>query len=401
MTSDSFSYGDIGDTLVGSSIDLIENMHEPDNGFGRSVDTCFQFTPDAMGDFVVVGADKTDKGGPESGSVSVWSYNGAEMVLRHVFFGPEENARFGYSVAGLRDANADGASDLVASTFFGESIEVHSGAALFTAEAAYAAAPAPELNPILIELSPIYTVSGDSVVGINVRSAGDFDNDESDDFIIGGILTQSQETSGARVYAGVDGSILKRLPGDESEFFEGASVCGVGDNDHDGFDDVAVASFLTQETRVFQGRTGADLLGYKGETLANGFEDGFGIAVGSAGDVNQDGIPDWCLGTTDDVVLVYSGSRFFQFGDTLTGNISTADDADEIMLKGLEAARLKLEVTAMGGLKPKVAIFDNRGEKVATIKFQENAAAQKKKFDVPKTGYYRFVVTGRDGTTGA
>lgn len=387
-----------------SNEDLLVNMHEPDNGFGRSVDTAYDFLLEGS-DMVVIGADKTDKNGPEAGSASVWSYDATLAIpgfrIRHIYFGAEANLRFGYSVAGLRDANADGFSDFVAASFLGSQTEVHSGMLLNILEMAAESDTSGTLNPVLDPIGALNTLEASSIVGVNVRAAGDFDNDESEDIIVGGILTADANTAGARVYSGADGAALSQLPGDPFDFFEGSSVSGIGDTDHDGYDDVVVASFLTQQTRVFQGRTGNDLLGYRGETLANGFEDGFGFGVGAAGDVNADGIADWCLSTSGNTAHIYSGARFFLLGDTLTGTVAAANDADEIMLKGLAGSELKITMNGVtGGLQPKVAIFDNRGEKLATLKFQANANGQKKVFEVPETGYYRLVVTGRNDTLG-
>lgn len=379
--------------------DLFVNMHENDNGFGRSVDTANDMVQ-AGQDWVVIGADKTDKNGPEAGNASVWGINGAGMFqLQHVYFGALPNTRFGYSVTGLRDVDADGFSDVAIASFFGDQTEIHSGSLL--AELIEAAQTDLMTNPVLDELAPLQTIKAKSIVGVNLRSAGDFNNDESEDIIIGGILANGNSTAGAVVYSGEDGSVLARLPANDAEFFEGSSVASVGDSNNDGYDDVVVASFLTKQTRVFQGRTGKDFLGYKGETLADDFEDGFGFAVGNAGDVNNDGVADWCVSTTGNTVHVYSGALLFLLGDTLEGTVADPEDQDEAMLLSLKGATLKITMNGVnGGLKPRVRIIDSNGDKLATLKFKANANGQKKKFKIPSTGYYRLVVAGREGTLG-
>lgn len=387
---------DFANTGVGAA--LLQNLHEPDNGFGRSVDSAFDFLGKGS-DMVLIGADKTDKNGPEAGSASVWEWTGAGFTIRHVFFGAEPNARFGYSVAGLSDGDGDGFSDVVIASFFGGQTEIHTGAPLV--ELIEAASMDPTLNPVLEPIPPRATLALDSIAGVNIRAAGDYDNDEAEDIIVGGVLLNGDSTSGAEVYSGEDGTLLARLPGDDQEFFEGASVASVGDTNRDGFDDVVVASFLTQETRVFEGRTGNSFLGYRGETLADGFEDGFGFAVGAAGDVNQDGIADWCVSTTGNTVHVYSGALLFDLGDTIEGTVVDATDQDEAMLRSLKGATLRITMNGVnGGLKPRVNIFDSKGTKLASFKFQQNANGQKKKFKIPETGYYRVSVRGRGGSTG-
>ena len=96
---------------------------------------------------------------------------------------------------------------------------------------------------------PLFTFDGDSLgdqFGSSVSGAGDVDGDGFADVIVGAVLDDNNgESSGsARVFSGVDGSVVYNLNGDSANDFFGNSVSGAGDVNGDGFDDLIVGCLL-------------------------------------------------------------------------------------------------------------------------------------------------------------
>ena len=89
--------------------------------------------------------------------------------------------------------------------------------------------------------------------------------------------------------------IRGQLPGDRF----GSSLTAAGDLDGDGVCDLAVGApragvefAHAGQVRVFSGRTGAEIWRVEGDSRS----DGLGTALASAGDVDQDGVPDLIMG---------------------------------------------------------------------------------------------------------
>lgn len=171
---------------------------------------------------------------------------------------------------------------------------------------------------------PYYIFSGDfagETFGISVKSAGDVNNDGFDDIIIGapvfGSVTDS--TGRAYVFSGKTGDTLYVFEGEVGGDWFGYSVSSAGDVNNDNFDDLIIGAHLNYgvgkwagRVYVFSGRTGDTLYVFSGEDSL----DFFGFSVASAGDVNNDGYDDLIIGASGAVngrVYIFSG----QTGDTL------------------------------------------------------------------------------------
>ncbi|MEE9392747.1 MAG: integrin alpha [Planctomycetota bacterium] len=93
------------------------------------------------------------------------------------------------------------------------------------------------------------------------------------------------------VYRNLDAPPIIFPPGDY-----GRAVCGVGDLDQDGFPDYAVGTptaVLNQgQVRAFSGKTNAQLW----STTGGDFNASFGFDLAAIGDVNSDGVPDVIVG---------------------------------------------------------------------------------------------------------
>jgi hypothetical protein len=253
--------------------------------FGVAVDGVGDVDGDAYVDFVV-GAMADDNNGLKSGMVRVYSGRTGKVLYERD--GDASGDYLGVSVSGVGDVNQDGYDDFVA----GASINLSQG------QKGYARVYSGK------DGSTLYTFRGDSnfdQLGGAVSGAGDVDNDGVPDIVVG--IPKDDNTgsnSGSvRVYSGRTGAILYTLDGDSRGDEFGKSVSGAGDVDKDGYADVLVGAWKTDNNgvdagsvRVYSGRTGSALYTVHGDSA----KDTFGNAVSGAGDTNKDGYPDFIVG---------------------------------------------------------------------------------------------------------
>jgi len=296
-----------------------------------------------------------------------------QVYVVHQIPGNLNNSSFGWAVAGIGDANADGVPDFAigapsaspsgVSCCFAGQITLHSGAtgAVFTTISGSVAGA--RLGGSLVGLgdldgdgkgdfaagmqfvsatlpyevrvysggsgSLLYTLTGPagSGFGSSLAPAGDVTGDGKTDLLVG---AQGADAPGlpfagqAFVHSGANGAPVWTFNGLAVGELLGFSVAGPGDLNGDLIPDLLVgaptavppgAVLARGQVRAFSGATGAPLF-----TLNGSFDDeNFGGSVARAGDVDADGVPDFVVdapfyallpaGTPIGRTLVYSGAN--------------------------------------------------------------------------------------------
>jgi hypothetical protein len=276
-------------------------------------------------------------------------------------FGTNNRERLGFSISDAGDINGDGIGDLIvgAPGDFATAENTDRGRAyvIFGTGAGFAST----INAASLNGSNGFLVdginSGDNA-GISVSNAGDINSDGIQDFLVGnGFSTIGTQSNNGSAYVilgsttsfgtnfspsalnGGNGFIVN---GVSAEDRLGASVSNVGDINQDGFADFLVGA---PKNTAQKDEAGASYLVYgKGGgfdanlnltvpdaskfTTINGLaiDDSFGVSVGSAGDVNGDGIGDLIVGssTADPNGINNAGSTYIIFGRS--GGLGTSFD---------------------------------------------------------------------------
>ncbi|MBL8746524.1 MAG: FG-GAP repeat protein [Phycisphaerae bacterium] len=264
------------------------NGDSADDRFGLSVSGAGDVNNDGFDD-LIVGAYQDDNTGADSGSARVFS--GATGAILYTFNGDAAGDRFGWSVSGAGDVNGDGFDDVIVGARFNDSNGTDSGSAQVFSGATGAV---------------LYTFNGvgaGDLFGWSVSGAGDVNGDGFADLIVGAPFHDANgaNSGSARVLSGADGAVLHTFVGDAVGDNLGSSVGGAGDVNGDGFADLIVGVPLADNNkninsgsaRVFSGADGAILYTFNGDAG----NDQFGLSVGGAGDVNNDGFDDLIVGT--------------------------------------------------------------------------------------------------------
>lgn len=261
----------------------------------------------------------------------------SDLIPYHTFTGTSHNERLGHSVALIGDIDGDNISDLILSAPFKTIVDDNVGQVYVYSGA---------------EFELMYTLNGafeGHLFGRTVACAGDVNNDDVPDFIIGApyfsIQSEGSDPGRAYVFSGINGDTLYSFIGENSDDEFGRDVATAGDINQDGFDDFIITAQANDaggnqagRAYVFSGIDGDTLFVFTG-SFPIGF---FGISAAPAGDVNNDNIPDIIIGAGREHnykgnVYVYSGDDgelLHKFSGENTGDwfglaVSSAGDADK------------------------------------------------------------------------
>jgi predicted lipoprotein with Yx(FWY)xxD motif len=287
--------------------------------FGRSVSGAGDVNNDGFDD-LIVGAV-----GDNNGLGSARVFSGADGSILYTFNGAAPGfLRFGTSVSGAGDVNNDGFDDVIIGATDSDTINgfLTGSAGVFSGANG----------------SILYTFNGDAEgdqFGISVSGAGDVNNDGFDDVIVGATQEFSGGPGSARVFSGADGSSLYTFNGDSIGDFFGTSVSGTGDVNNDGVADLIVGAPFdgnngaeSGSARVFSGVNGSILYTFNGDSA----DDRFGLSVSGAGDVNNDGVADLIVGAPfDDNNGAESGSAFVFVSQTTSNPCQGDANGDNLV----------------------------------------------------------------------
>jgi hypothetical protein len=160
-----------------------------------------------------------------------------------------------------------------------------------------------------VNLQTRYRLDGqakDDQFGTTMAMIGDLDNDKVSDFIVGAPLGDVEgltDAGYAIVYSGNSGKQLEYFTGTENFFRLGHSLAGLGDVNQDNIPDFAIGSPYARGSGkdytgvVFLELSGQNPLNYQ-PLMLYGEEagDNFGWSVVAIGDINGDRIPDIAVG---------------------------------------------------------------------------------------------------------
>jgi hypothetical protein len=183
------------------------------------------------------------------------------------------------------------------------------------------------VNGKVLKTLPGPGVSGAQFGGV-VAAAGDLDADGVPDLIASGDMEYSDYVGHVRAFSGATGAVLFTLEGEPHDRL-GSSLSAAGDWDGDGHADVlagAGASYGDNYVLLISGATGAVLkkLMIDQPWLSFGFDTQFGAACAGTGDVDGDGRADFAVGAP--------GAPTSDGGSTKVGKacIYSGDSADYV-----------------------------------------------------------------------
>ena len=301
-------FGPLSDNLASTDADVIFNPEGAfGDNFGISVAGAGDVNNDGNDD-ILIGARSSDAGGIQSGKAYLYLGPFSAGVINP----PEADAVFigdafdelGWSVAGAGDVNNDGFDDIMLGC--PQALSSLGRILLFHGPLSGSHTPDDADASVQGQIA-------DERLGSSIAGAGDVNNDGFDDMIIGQFspLIGNRNAGRALLFLGpVAGSLSAgdadaQIIGEVIDDRFGLSVAAAGDINLDGNADLVIGAdqfFSSGRGRayLFLGPLQGIVPAGDAEAIirGEGADDLFGTSVGSAGDVNGDGVPDLLVGAS-------------------------------------------------------------------------------------------------------
>lgn len=293
----------------------LSSFGNTDEQYGYSVTSIGDINNDGYDD-AAAGAPQNDDRDENAGKVYIFM-GGNEYDLNpdYEIYGSTSGATneyFGYSVSGAGDVNNDGYDDIiVGAPYYG----LATGRVFI-----FFGSASVDTSADLIMTGTLGSFFGNSVSG-----AGDLNNDGFDD-IITGASQYNSNTGRAFVYLGgspMNGTIDLTMTGLGTGNYLGTSVSKAGDVNNDNFDDFVVGSPGNSSSN---GRAniylGSAVLNNSADIIVTGQASYgyFGTSVSNAGDVNNDGYDDVIIGAYG--LNSSNGRIYIYYGGAVMNNVS-------------------------------------------------------------------------------
>jgi len=357
-------YPIVVDPFLGGGPDW-EGWIDQDANYGFSVSTAGDVNGDGFDD-VLVGAHWFDGSTPNTGAVFAYygSPDGLPPMFQWMVEGDMPDMELGYQVNPAGDVNQDGFADII----IGTNMTPTGYAYVYTGTLAG------------LSNQPQWVGFGEQDgdgFGTAVNTAGDVNNDDVDDIIIGAPYfdgAAGSDSGRAYVFYGPISSAVQSPDwigeGGEIEYYAdglfGYSVSTAGDVNGDDFDDVIIGEPFGR-SEVIQGRaliytgtlSGLFMPGsgepagiYDAAWMSDGPDWGnseYGASVSVAGDVNGDGFSDVVVGAPQYSDIVPTGGAVFVYtGTHPIINMSTFEDPNWTVYSNIPDAMLGYDVGMAG-----------------------------------------------------
>jgi hypothetical protein len=286
--------------------------HNPGGSFGWRARGAGDVNGDGYPD-IVVGATGESSSMSFNGIARVFSGHDGSLLME--IDGEVDYANLGSGVGSAGDVNDDGYDDIILGAWGDSQSGYVSGRAyIFLGSAG----PFPLQLHAGTDAYRTYIGAEDDALGTSVGGVGDINHDGYDDYIIGACQWYGPAGGYVKAYSGQDGSELFTMSAEADYDRFGYSVRNAGDVNNDGTNDIVVGAYLNDagagnagRVYVFSGVDGSII-----HTFTGGYPGvSFGGMVSGAGDVNNDGYADIIAGAPfDDVGAANTGSAYVYSG---------------------------------------------------------------------------------------